>query len=124
MAARLRWACLRRVCWRPEEAGGGMLEMGLGGAGESTLAALSAGASLSASPTATTALARTAPAIAQEIDQLEEGIAWLVETWLADPDLQAAIPEADLKDFLNRLYDSLEELRQEYQAETPTSPVE
>ena len=123
MAARLRWACLRRVCWRPEEAGGGMLEMGLGGAGESTLAALSAGVSLSASDTPTT-LARTASTIAQEIDQLEDGIAWLVETWLADPDMQAAIPEADLKDFLNRLYDSLEELRQEYQAATLTSPPE
>jgi len=115
---------LWRACWRPEEAGGGMLGMGLGGAGESTPAALSAEASLSASDTPTTALARTAPAIAQEIDQLEEGIAWLVETWLADPDLQAAIPEADLKDFLNRLYDSLAELRQEYQAATPTSPAE
>jgi len=112
------------ACWRPEEAGWGMMGMGMGGAGESTLPALSAEASLSASPTATTALARTAPAIASDIDQLEEGIAWLVETWLADPDLQAAIPEADLKDFLNRLYDSLEELRQEYQAATPTSPPE
>ena len=115
---------LWRACWRPEEAGGGMLGMGLGGAGEGTLAALSAGASLSASQTATTALARTASTIASDIDQLEEGIAWLVETWLADPDLQAAIPEADLKDFLNRLYDSLAELRQEYQAQTPTSPPE